>query len=377
MDWFPRINRWSIAGVHIAGAMLASAQAAAAPRFRPTPEYAPTATVLLSADLFAADYHAKELVEAIVAAGARVAVATNAPQSPTELAMALRAQGISSRSSAMVSSLHVPHGNIWMRDYAPLVAINTKQQLHFFDLIYDDPATKLNDRVPQELGQLLSVPVTALALALDGGNFLTNGDLCFSSSTDAPASKDAALRNSLANMGCRETIVFTAPPHVHLDMWAKIVNDHQVLVNELDERTMAVAGKIYGHIPPELQELRDSLNQKAAEWAHYLEVKRLPMPLPYRGAFRTYSNAVLVNGHAIVPSYQRFGWNYDSYPDAELASYYAEKVRKIYESLGFNVQTVNADGLIYNGGAFHCVTAQLPKRRAAPSIDINQRRKGH
>ena len=329
--------------------MLASAQAAAAPRFRPIPEYAPTATVLLSADLFAADYHAKELVEAIVAAGAKVAVATNAPQSDAELAMALRAHGI--RSSAMVNSLHVPHGNIWMRDYAPLVAISTQQELHFFDPIYDDPATKLNDRVPQELGQLLSVPVTTLALALDGGNFLTNGDLCFSSSTDVPASKDRAL-GSLANMGCRETIVFTAPPHAHLDMWAKIVNDHQVLVNELDEHTMAIAHRIYGHIPPELQQLHDSLDQKAVEWSHYLEVKRLPMPLPYRGAFRTYSNSV-----------QRFGWNYDSYPDAELASYYAKKVRRIYESLGFSVQTVNADGLIYNGGAFHCVTAQLPKIR--------------
>jgi len=44
------------------------------------------------------------------------------------------------------------------------------------------------------------------------------------------------------------------------------------------------------------------------------------------------------------------------------------------------VRTVNADGLIYNGGAFHCVTAQLPTQHPATGDFnqlINQRRKGH
>ena len=363
----------------LAGATLASVQAAAAiAEVRPIPEYAPTASVLISADLFAADYHAKELVEAITAAGARVLVATNLGQSWSDIAASPRAHGFSRKASAKISGLQLPHGNIWLRDYAPLISLNRSQQLLFFDLIYDDPAASANDLVPLELGRRLQVPVTQIDLKLDGGNFLSNGDVCFTSSNGSPTAKD--LRVGLSIMGCRETVVITDPPHVHLDMWAKIVNDHQVLVNELDEQTLAVATKLYGHLPPELQALRDSLNQKAALWARYMQVIRIPMPLPYRGAFRTYTNALLLNGHAIVPSYHTFGWNYDQYPDAELAPYYARKVRQVYESVGLKVRTVNADGLIYNGGAFHCVTAQLPTSHPATSDfdqSINQRRKGH
>ena len=363
----------------LAGATLASVQAAAAvAEVRPVPEYAPTDRVLISADLFTADYHAKELVEAITAAGAQVLVATNPGQSWSGLAASPRALGFSRKTSSQISGLQLPHGNIWLRDYAPFMSRSISQQLHFFDLIYDDPAGSTNDHLPLELGRSLQVSVTPIALELDGGNFLTNGDVCFTSSNGSPTAKD--LDVGLSKIGCRETVVITAPPHVHLDMWAKIVNDHQVLVNELDERTLAVATKLYGHLPPELQALRDSLNQKAAVWAHYMQVIRLPMPLPYRGAFRTYSNALLLNGHAIVPSYSTFGWNYDQYPDAELAPFYARKVRKIYESVGLKVRTVNADGLIYNGGAFHCVTAQLPTQHPATGDFnqlINQRRKGH
>lgn len=84
------------------------------------------------------------------------------------------------------------------------------------------------------------------------------------------------------------------------------------------------------------------------------------MPLPYRGAYRTFANAVLVNGTAIVPRFKHFGWKYDEYPDQKLEASYEAKTKKFYEKYGYRVSFVTADELIYNGGGFHCVTLQLP-----------------
>jgi hypothetical protein len=113
-------------------------------------------------------------------------------------------------------------------------------------------------------------------------------------------------------------------------------------------------------VPPELKQLQESLDRKAQELARYLEVVRLPMPMPYRGTFRTYANAALVNGRALVPSYRRFGWRQEEYPDAALAPYYEQRAREVYRAAGYDVQFLEADGLAFNGGAWRCVTAPIP-----------------
>jgi agmatine/peptidylarginine deiminase len=107
-------------------------------------------------------------------------------------------------------------------------------------------------------------------------------------------------------------------------------------------------------------EIKARLDELAVILSAHFKVKRLPMPLPYRGVFRTYANSLLVNNTAIVPRYHRYGWNYDDYPDAALAADYESKVAAIYREFGYDTRFVNADGLIFNGGAFHCVALQIP-----------------
>lgn len=357
---------WLVVGAAVVSVPNPVVQAAPSPSREPVPEYAPVAAVLLSADLFEADYHAPELLQAITWAGAEALIALPGPGDGRKLTARLRQSGVSEAALAHTRIVSLPHGNIWMRDYGPLPVFDAQRGLLFLDFRYSDPSSRANDGFPQVAAKALGLPVERVDVELDGGNFLTSGDFCFTSAADLPITRNSnpgaeALPKFGRRLGCRTTVVIRNPPHAHLDMWAKIVDDHTVLVNELDDATLAAAGGQLGQVPDDLKELRDALNSKAEELSRYLKVKRLPMPLPYRGAFRTFANALLVNGHAIVPSYARYGWNYDDYPDAALEQDYEARVRRVYESAGYQVRFINADALVYNGGAFRCVTSPVPE----------------
>lgn len=327
--------------------------------YKAIPEYRPVKAMLLSEDLFNYGYEAPALLTAITEAGAEVWVATENEAGHREIDRKLATLGVPDKALKRSASLVLPHGNIWLRDYGglPVETTGKAPRLELLDLKFDGAARAMEE-FPAAVGKKLDLPVRSVPLALDGGDFLTNGDFCFTSSTDLQKPKDVQAAKDW--LGCRELIVFADPPHAHLDMWAKIVDEHTVLVNQLDERTLAVVKSIYGTIPDDIKALAETLDAKAKEWAKYLTVVRLPMPMPFRNTFRTFANSILVNGTAIVPTYARFGWKYDEYPDRDLAPHYESTVRKIYESLKFKVRFINADGLLFNGGAFHCVTAPIP-----------------
>jgi agmatine/peptidylarginine deiminase len=334
------------------------------------PEYAPVHAVLLPADLFGAQYGGPELVRAVLDARAEPWIALDDARGGPELRKELAAQGLTAAEIARTSAVHLPHGNLWLRDYGPLMVSNgsaTDGTLRFADARYDGMASA-EDKFPVAMASAFKTQRAELPVDLDGGNFLSAGDLCFTSASDDAGEKAAREleKVALSALGCRELVVVRDPPHVHIDMWMKVVGPKTAFVNEISELTMSVARDLYGHVPPELTQLRDNLNAKAREIARYLDVVRVPMPMPYRNVFRTYTNAALVNGTAIIPHYERYGWGYDDYPDARFTARYEQTVTRAYERHGFRTRFVPADGLIYNGGAFHCVMLQVPKLGAAP-----------
>ena len=144
-------------------------------------------------------------------------------------------------------------------------------------------------------------------------------------------------------------------------MWLKFANKDSLFVHEIDDRTLAAAKKYFGTIPAELLELKQVLDQKARELSRLFKVQRLPLPMPYRNVFRSYTNAILVNGTAILPSYTFWGWTKERYPDDDLKGYYESMVQKVYERNGYRVRWINGDSLIFNGGAFRCASFQIPR----------------
>lgn len=338
----------------------------------PVLETAPSQAVLLSEDLLDYEYNAPALIRAIRAAGAEAWIATNAPKADDKaLRSRLAKEGLSTAELLGVRAVALPHGNIWLRDFGPLFA-REGSQLAAVDLRFEDPATKASDAFPLATAKHLGWTVTSVPLSVDGGNLLATRDYCFTSGDDlslrgsvrtggaAPTAE--TLKAFQQATGCAKLIEIEDPPHAHVDMWMKVVGEDTVLVNELDDETMAAARKHYGSVPADIVALKKNLDEKARMLAKLVKVERLPMPLPYRGAFRTYANAALVNDVAITPSYERFGWNYDDYPDAAQKARYERLATAAYAKHGFAARFVRADGLTHNGGAFHCILLQIPRK---------------
>ncbi len=94
------------------------------------------------------------------------------------------------------------------------------------------------------------------------------------------------------------------------------------------------------------------------------------MPLPVNEVFLTYANAVLVNRKAIIPRY-RLSKEGHKYVDQDLFSSYEDAVAQVFHQYGYETAFVEADELMRDGGAFHCVSFHLP------DLDSILKEKGH
>lgn len=209
--------------------------------------------------------------------------------------------------------VHGPIESPWIRDYGPLVVQYPSGARRIVDLLYS--ADTDEDRVPTFLGRTLwrDWGVTALPIALDGGNLLSDGEgRCFTT-LGYPDSKPAQLvggddeaiseaevvdlavvQESLASaMGCKNLTVlpklWDEPTH-HVDMYLTITGPNQVIVGEYrpdDDPFNA----------PRLDEVAALLRSQG------MLVRRVPMPDHMDGHFRSYTNSLAVNGVVLVPVY--------------------------------------------------------------------------
>lgn len=318
-------------------------------------EYAPQKKVLISSHLFQAPYHAPELVEEILKAGSEVVVIE--AEEGHKIGEQLRTQGIPLGSQLRVVS--IPHRYPWLRDFGPIVARQGSEGKNiFFDLDYPEPGESLHDRFPSAIGQVLQIDVKQIPIPLDGGNLLMADEICVSSLNEkAPDGVGPILAK---DFGCKSQVFLKNPPHVHVDMYVKLLPGRVALVSQLVPKTRSLWEAQTGFFPDEFVELATKLDGAAQQLAQHFKVIRIPMPVPYRGGFRSYTNSIIVNKTIIAPSFRKFGWGQEDYPDSSLAPFYEREVRRIYQASGYKVSFVNSDALIYNGGSFHCVLLQIP-----------------
>jgi agmatine/peptidylarginine deiminase len=316
---------------------------------RPIAEFAPTEKIVLPIGLFQFNYQADKLVQEINNAGATVEIVGQ---------KTLTEEGDAPTHSPTIA---VDHTNIWLRDYAP-VPFRSESEVRYLGIDSGTPDPE-NAVFGEKLSDQLSLVYRPTKATLDGGNFLTDGTNCYMSGSlggekGESREKDREIKETL---GCRKLVLIENPPHVHIDMFVKILDSKSVAVNEITTASLELAKDSLGDLPLDLLELKNSLDGAAKQFEKYLHVVRMPMPVPFKNTFRTYTNAILVNGTAIVPDYKQYREVGGSYPDEFLLPELRQKVFEIYSQFGYKVAFVNADNLIYNGGAFHCVSIHLPK----------------
>ncbi|MCX7651232.1 MAG: agmatine deiminase family protein [Flavobacteriales bacterium] len=266
-----------------------------------------------------------------------------------------------------VRFLQVPFNSIWIRDYGPNnVYRNDVDSLFLVDWIYNRPRPQ-DDAMPVADAAYFNLPLyeTSAApsdLVYTGGNWMSDGrgtgfsSRLFLEDNGPGNSFGVSVKNTQqvkqilqSFMGITRFVDMEVLPYDgihHIDMHMKLLDEETLLVG-LYPTGVSDGPQIEANIAYILD------NYQTVFGTPY-KIVRIPMPpsasgnWPSNGAsYRTYTNAVFVNGAIIIPSYRQ---EYDT------------TAHRIYrEQLpGYTLKFIDCDNqganIISNGGAIHCIT---------------------
>ncbi len=250
------------------------------------------------------------------------------------------------------------YDTIWCRDYGPWSAYESDvQTLDIIDWIYNRPRPN-DDVIPSAIASYLGKDIYEATQSPDdlvhtGGNFMVDGHgtgfaskLILNENSDkSEAQIDDILYRYL---GVDRFVKMETLPYDeihHIDMHMKLLDEETLLVGEYPEGT-ADGPQIEANLQYVLDNYQTCFNRP-------YNVVRIPMPPDANGrypdnggAYRTYTNSVIVNGTVIVPTYEE---QYDT-----------TALRIYHEAMpGYDVVGIDCNDIIGALGAIHCITKEI------------------
>jgi agmatine deiminase len=242
--------------------------------------------------------------------------------------------------------------SVWMRDYGPFGLSAGMNRPGIVDTIYRHYQYRRNDdALPVNLGKAKKIDVFGMPLILDGGNVMVDSknNLYMTKRTyiwnagKSVEQVDAILKSyfGVKNIYTFDYSGYPGEPADgtgHIDMFMKLLNDHTVLIS------VAATEPFKSNSEKAIAFFK---NRKAADG----EVFKIITVKGWEdsGTWYTYTNSVLVNKVAIIPSYS-------GHMTEEAAA------KAAYEAgiAGVTVVPVPSDESITSGGSIHCVTQTIP-----------------
>jgi agmatine deiminase len=272
---------------------------------------------------------------------ARVVVLYNSDAALAELQLGLSRAGVELLD---VTFEHVPLDSAWIRDYGPVFALTKRGDFRIIDTRYYG-ARMSDDVVPTTLGEAWGFAVSRPPLITEGGNLLSDGlGLCV-------VSDEVLARNNVweiseledvyaSYFGCgRVTVVpaLAGEGTGHVDMLATITGPAEAIVGAYRDGDDL--------------ENAERLDEAAALMLGAgFRVRRIPMPTNQDGRFRSYTNALALNGVVFVPVYSD-----DRRHEAEALRVFADAYP------GRRIVPIDATDLIQWSGAVHCITLTVAR----------------
>ena len=266
-----------------------------------------------------------------------------------------------------VRFLNAPSNSIWIRDYAAnTIYSNDVGERALVDWIYNRPRPQ-DDILPVKHAEYVGVPlyVTDTSpndLVNTGGNFMSDGmgnafasklildenktgnPYGVSAKTEAQVNK--ILKDYMGINSYRKMTVLPYDEIHHIDMHMKLLDEETILVSQYPE------GVADG---PQIKQNIDYIkNTFKTPFGNDYDIKWIPAPASTTGAYpntggayRTYTNAVIINKTILVPTYR---------PEVdETALNIYKQLMPGYKVVGIDVDNAGED-LISLSGAIHCIT---------------------
>ena len=302
----------------------------------------------------------RQIVEAAVKE-CKVLIAT---QSETSVKNYLTANGVDLTN---VRFLNAATNSIWIRDYAAnTVYTNDVGSRALVDWIYNRPRP-LDNTLPTSHAAYVGVPLyitdtSPNDLVNTGGNFMSDGmGNAFASklildenktgnsygvSAKTEAQVDKIFKDYMGINSYRKMNVLPYDEIHHIDMHMKLLDEETILVSQYPE---GVADGPY--IKQNIDYIKSTFK---TPFGNDYDIKWIPAPASSTGAYpntggayRTFTNAVIVNKTILVPTYR-------AEVDAPALAIY-KQLMPGYKIVGIDVDNSGED-LISLSGAIHCIT---------------------
>ena len=265
----------------------------------------------------------------------------------TEAATATSALAAAGCDMTRVVTLVAPTDSIWIRDYGPRYIFEGDCRA-IVDHTYNRPRP-LDDVMPDHFGGYKKHRVYGIPLVHGGGNFhldgLGSGHATVLIQNENPTLSAAQIVGHWQSYQGLQTTLWNAFPTTvdatqHIDMWMQISGARQAMVSDWPAQPGSTQDVICDGAAATLA---------AQGWT----ITRIPAR-SVSGVHYTYTNMVLCNGVAIVPSYT----NTTVSPDnaVALAAWQAALPGK-------TVVQVNCQGLVTSAGVMHCIVMHVPAHR--------------
>jgi len=253
---------------------------------------------------------------------------------------------------------------IWLRDFGPRMAETENGNAMVLDFFYD-AVRKQDDLFPKGWANLTGAPRNLVPWSLQGGNLLANGSglaiattRLFEDNRISRPGKDylqdeAYVKQQFMKFCNIKELVLLKPLEQevtrHVDMFASFLKQDLVLVAKLDPR----------HDPPNARILDDNaklLSQVNVD-GQSLRVERIWIPPRRFQHWSAYTNIILTDRLALIPTYQSDPLNY------------TKEAIKTYRRLlpTHTIKTIDMTSMDKLGGSLHCLSCPIPSFAKLPS----------
>jgi len=295
-----------------------------------------------------------EMIEAISQV-ARADVLIPAPEWAAAVRLLLQERGKADLSR--VCLLHLPTDDVWVRDYGPIVGLDARGQRVTISAVYDPlptyPQTRDN-ALPERWSAYNHIPVRVTDVHTEGGNLWSDGAGTLIMSDDLyarnPHLTPAEIEHQLHTLFDFTKLIITPSLRLeetgHVDLLCKLANARTVLVSA---PTVPLNGE-------RLRETAAVFRRETNAAGEPYRVFELPTPRLYVNwgvypVWRSYTNALTVNGRVLVPV---FGIP----EDAEALRVYAQALPD------HQIIPIHCAATVNGGGAVHCLTKEVPAAQA-------------
>jgi agmatine deiminase len=189
--------------------------------------------------------------------------------------------------------LYAEHDSYWTRDYGPWFIANDNN-IEIIDAIYDRPRPN-DDRIPQDLGNMLNINVYSMDLVQTGGNYMTDG-VTTGSATDLVWDENPTKTHEEINqmmmsyMGIENYYVTNDPlgEYIkHIDCWGKFLDVDKILIASVPKSNSNYS---------EYESIASYFANLSTPYGNKYQVYRV-----YEPNGQPYTNSLILNRKVLVP----------------------------------------------------------------------------